>query len=262
LLAILAGKRRFSEYLETVETLANKIFELEVFMKKDVTIYNRKKYLFAILLTLLACMTTLKVPYQGKTISELILPVIIFDSSALYLSGLITLGLIIWSSRMFIKSGKYKNQFIIVLVILLVVMPLFAKGYNYLKSPVYMLSEGVRGIELRESDLNIHTDDGKVILDFYAEVLSYINDDTAYEITVKLPNNLKEITKEDSIIVHQAKTMQKGHDFTIEYSGALELVNGYTSDYLFREVSYFEDYWVILKDNEKSIEMTVNNGLF
>jgi len=231
-------------------------------MKKDVTIYNKKKYLFGIIITLLACMSTLKLPYQGKTISELILPVIIFDSSVLYLSGLITLGLIIWSSRMFIKSGKYKNQFIIVLVILLVVMPIFSIGYNYLKSPVYMLSEGVRGIELSESDLNIHTDDGEVILDFYAEVSSYINDDTAYEITVKLPNNLREIIKEDSIIVHQAKTMQKGHDFTIEYSGVLELVDGYTSDYLFNEVSYFEDYWVILKDEEKSIKMTVNNGLF
>ncbi|MEA1974004.1 MAG: hypothetical protein U9N10_00450 [Bacillota bacterium] len=59
-------------------------------MKKDVTIYNRKKYLFGIIITLLACMTTLKLPYQGKTISELILLVIIFDRSALYLSGLIT----------------------------------------------------------------------------------------------------------------------------------------------------------------------------
>lgn len=231
-------------------------------MKNDVTIYNRKKYLFAIIITLLACMTTLKLPYQGKTISELILPVIIFDSSALYLSGLITLGLIFWSSRMFIKSGKYKNQLIIILVILLVVLPLFSKGYNYLKSPVYMLSEGVRGIELSESELNIQTIDGEVTLDFYAEVSSYINDDISYDITVKLPNNLRGIVKEDSIIVHQAKTIRKGHDFTIEYTGALELVDGYTSNYLFHEVSYFEDYWVILKDKEKSIKMTVNDGIF
>jgi len=231
-------------------------------MKKDRTIHNRKKYLFGMIITLLACITTLKLPYQGKTISELILPVIIFDGFALYLSGLITLGLIFWSSRMFIKSGKYKNQFIIILVILLVVLPLFSKGYNYLKSPVYMLSEGVRGIELSESELNIQTVDGEVTLGFYAEVSSYINDDISYDITVKLPNNLKGIVKEDSIIVHQAKTIQKGQDFTIEYTGALDLLDGSTSNYLFHEVSYFEDYWVILKDKEKSIKMTVNDGLF
>lgn len=123
-----------------------------------------------------------------------------------------------------------------------------------------MFNEGVRGIELRESELNIHTDDGKVIIGFYAEVSSYINEDTPYEITVKLPNNLRGIAKEDSIIVHQAKRIQKGHDFTIEYAGALKLVDGYTFDYLFHEVSYFEDYWVILKDNEKSIKRSVNNG--
>jgi hypothetical protein len=225
-------------------------------------IYNKRAFGYGIIVTLLASVTMLKLPHQGKTISEFIIPVIRLNHSALHLSGLIPLALVILSSFLFVKSGRLKNQFLVGLCLLFLALPLIGKGLDLLKIPVYMMSDGVKGVELKESDLNIHGDNGVINIVFEAEVMSYIDDDSHILVYVELPEVIHEIIEEDVILVYEGGSLGNGRRYSIKYSGILNIADGYDDDDLFDTDFYWEDYKIIFKDNEQSLTMKVNYGMF
>lgn len=225
-------------------------------------IYNKRTFVYGIIVMLLASVTMLKLPHQGKTISEFIIPVIRLNDGALHLSGLIPLALVILSSFLFVKSGRLKNQFLVGLFLLFLALPLIGKGLDLLKIPVYMMSDGVKGVELYESDLNIHGENGVINIVFEAEVMSYIDDDSQILVYVELPDVIHEFIEEDVILVYEGDELTKGHRFIIKYSGILDIADGYDEDDLFDADYYWEDYKVIFKDNEQSLTMKVNDGIY
>lgn len=235
--------------------------DLEEFMDRD-RIYNKRTFVYGIIVMLLASITMLKLPHQGKTISEFIIPVIRLNHSALHLSGLIPLALVILSSFLFVKSGRLKNQFLVGLFLLFLALPLIGKGLDLLKIPVYMMSDGVKGVELNEADLNIHGDNGVINIDFEAEVMSYIDDDSHISVYVELPDVIQKFIEEDVILVYEGGILDKGRSYSIKYSGILDISDGYDDEDLFDTDYYWEDYKVIFKDNEQSFTMKVNDGLF
>ncbi len=231
-------------------------------MDRDKIFYNKRAFIYGIIVTLLASVTMLKLPYQDKTISEFIIPVIRLNHSAFYLSGLIPLALVILSSFLFVKSGRLKNQFLVGLFLLFLALPLIGKGFDLLKIPVYMMSDGVKGVELKESDLNIHGENGVINIFFEAEVMSYIDDDSHILVYVELPDVIHEFIEEDVILVYEGDVLDKGDRFRVKYSGILHIADGYNEDDLFEADYYWEDYKVIFKDNEQSLTMKVNDGIF
>lgn len=160
------------------------------------------------------------------------------------------------------KSGRLKNQFLVGLFLLFLALPLIGKGLDLLKIPIYMMSDGVKGVELNESDLNIHGENGVINIDFKAEVMSYIDDDSHISVYVELPEVIHEFIEEDVILVYEGDVLDMGDRFRIQYSGILNIADGYDDEDLFDAEYYWEDYRVIFKDNEQSLTMKVNDGLF
>lgn len=231
-------------------------------MERGKNSYNKQAFLYGILIALLAAMTTFRLPYQDKTISEFIIPTIKFQNITIYLSGIITVGLVVWSSYYFVKSGRYKNRFVVAFVLLIVVVPLIGSGLRFLKLPVYMMSNGARSIEMEDMNLNIHGEDGEVIINFSAEAKSYTNDDADVNLSIALPESAKGFIEENKIHAYEFQGLSKGRTYDIEYSDTLVLKEGYSIDE-FLEMEYDrKEYKVILEDKERSIVMKVDSDLF
>jgi hypothetical protein len=209
-----------------------------------------------------AGIATFTFPYQGQSISEMIIPVIKIGNIRIYLSGLIPLGLVIWSSHLIVKSGRFKRQFFVVLFLVFIALPVLGWAMNIIKTPVYIMSNGGRGIELRETELNVYGENMEAVVVFKADVTSYVDDESDVFIYVELPDVLHEVVEEDRILVYETMGLDRGRDFSIEYEGNLRISGSY--DYEdFSDLDYYsEDYTIIVDDGIESYKITMSDSLF
>lgn len=230
-------------------------------MSRESTVLDRKKFIIGICVSLFAFSLGYKLPYTDRSVSQILIPVIRFKSSALYLSGLLILVILAYAAHLIVESGKYKNKLIVTLVLLIIGLPIMMNVFEVVTSPIYLMGSGVKSLKLKESDFNISKENNEVKVEFSAKCRSYKEYDGLVKIYLRVPDVIEGMVTESEILVYETNRLYPQKEWDVDISADIELISGITIEDIYDTKFYKENFTLILVDDEQSFEIEIYDSL-
>lgn len=220
-------------------------------MEKDIGRYRR-----AVVIVLVTAFCAMKLPHQDKSIFNLVMPAIKLGlGSRLYLDGLLPLVLLLWSYKEIVKSNYFKSGNIRIFVIMFfILVPFTFEAMNVIKIPYYLLSGGLKSIDVIESDYSFANvpDENTIKVDL--SLKNYGKEVKDLNVSIDLPKNLEKIIDKDLIVLPQKYTInnQQG-TLHIEESIQFSYKKGFSEEDLFDMYYFYDDYKIILSKEDEQL---------
>ncbi len=230
-------------------------------MSQESSVFDRKKFIVGICISLFAFSLGYKLPYTDRSIVQMLIPVIRFKSSALYLSGLLVLVILVYAAHLMVESGKYKNKLIVTLILFLFGLPLMMNVFDVMTSPIYRMSSGVKTLKIEESNFNILQENNELKLDFTAKIRSYKEYDGLVKIYIRVPEIIDGMLTESEILVYETSSLYPKKEWEIDISADIEIDSGFTIEDIVDTRYYYEEYTLILVDYEQRLEIVIYKSL-
>ncbi len=230
-------------------------------MTLESTVFDRKKFIIGICISLFALSLGYKLPYTDHSIAQMLIPAIRFKSSALYLSGLLVLVILAYAAHLMVESGKYKNKVIVTLILLFLGLPLMTNVFDVMTSPVYRMSSGVKTLKIEESKFNILQENDELKLDFTAVLRSYKEYDGLVKVYIRVPEVIDGMLTESEILVYETNRLYPRKEWEIDTSTNIKLENEFTIEDLHDTWFYDNEYTLILVDDEQRSEIVIYGSL-
>ncbi len=207
------------------------------------------RFLRAIVIILVTAFFAMKLPHLDKSIFELVMPAIkLSPGSRLYLAGVLPLVLLLWSYKEIVKSNYFKSSKITIFIIMFFIfVPFTFKAIDAIKTPYYMLSDGLRSIDVIESDYSFTNVpvDGTMTVDL--SLKNYGKEVKDLKVSIDLPESLEKMIDQDPIVLPQKYTIDNKQDnLRIHESIQFSYKKGYSEEDLFNTHYFYDDYKIIL----------------
>lgn len=219
-------------------------------MEKDVG-----RYLRAVAIILVTAFCAMKLPHQDKSIFHLVMPGIsLSPGSRLYLNGILPLLLLVWSYNEIVKSKYFKSGKIGIFIIMFcILVPFTFKAMNVIKIPYYMLSGGLKSIEVVESHYSFTNVPADNTIKVDLNIKNYGKEVKDLNVSIDLPKSLEKIINKDPIVLPQKYTIdnQQG-TLHIEEFVRFCYKKGFSKEDLLDTYYFYDDYKIILsKEDER-----------
>lgn len=220
-------------------------------MEKDVG-----RYLRAVVVVLITAFLAVELPHQDKSIFHFIMPTIkLSPGSRLYLDGVLPLVLLLYSYKEVVKSNYFKSGKITIFIIMFfILVPPTFKVMNVVKIPYYMLSGGLKSIDVEESDYTFASGSEGSTIEVELHLRNYGNKAEKLNISIDLPKSLEKIIDEDPIMLPNKYTIhEQQNTLTIQESIPFNYADGYSKEELLDSHYYYDDYKIILSNGEEQL---------
>lgn len=219
-------------------------------MEKDVG-----RYLKAVAIVLVTAFCAMKLPHQDKSIFDLIVPTIKLSSgSMLYLVGLLPLVLLWWSYKEVVKSNYFKSGKVVIFIVMFcILVPFTFKAVNIIKTPYYLLSGGLKSIDVVESNYSFSNGPNYNTIDVDLTLKDYGKEVKDLSVSFDLPKSLDKIIDKDPIVLPRKYIINKQQgNLHIQESIPFNFKKGFSEKDLFDTDYFYDDYKIILsKENEQ-----------
>lgn len=223
---------------------------------------NKREMIMGLLLITVTYALAMELPYIGKSISQLLIPTIRYESGAIYLSGLLPLIPWIFGIRAIMKSGYIKSKLLVFFGVLLVIGPLISNVIEYTKLPVYALNSDAKSIEIKDSKMDIVVENGIVNLDFECRMKIHKDINDEVEVILYLPESIDGILAETNFLVRKYdKIFSRRGDEIIQYESEIEYIGSGDFEDLFDSHYYYDDYIIAVSVNEEIVENIRPRGM-
>lgn len=224
-------------------------------MKKE-----NKSLLKYIGLIFLGVLLVYKLPYKPYSISEYFIRPIKLGSGKLYLSGVVSLILIIIGIKGLFKLERYKNtsKILIVLCLIVIVIPLMNWSLDVARTGFHLIKgDSLRAIELEDTSINLNGSKEATEITVKLELKDYSKEGNQFKLRVYLPETLSQYTEEDYYYIDTIQYTQGGRNKSkIEGTIDIDLKEGYS------QTQFFESDWLgsnieyELYNNEGKVKFT------
>ncbi|QIB70380.1 hypothetical protein Ami103574_14250 [Aminipila butyrica] len=214
-----------------------------------------QRYLRAVVVVLITAFCAMKLPHQDKAIFDLLIPAIkLSPGSRLYLNGVLPLVLLLWSYKEIVKSNYFKSgKITIFLVMFFILVPFTFKAMDVIKIPYYVLSSGLKSIDVVESDYSFSNEPDGNTINIDLSLKNYGKEVKDLNVAIDLPKSLEKIIDTDPIALSEQYTVDKQHGILqIKESIPFKYKEGFSEEDLFNTYYFYDDYKIILsKADEK-----------
>ncbi|QHI72527.1 hypothetical protein [Aminipila terrae] len=219
-------------------------------MEKDVG-----RYLKAVTIVLVTAFCAMKLPHLDKSIFDLMVPTIkLSPGSRLDLVGILPLVLLWWSYKEVVKSNYFKSGKVVIFIVMFcILVPFTFKAMNAIKTPYYLLSGGLKSIDVIESNYSFSNGPKDNTIKVDLTLKNYGKEMRNLNVSMDLPKCLDKIIDKDSIVLPRKYAIYKGQgNFHIQESIPFNYKKGFSEKDLFDTDYFYDDYKIILsKENEK-----------
>lgn len=220
-------------------------------MEKDV-----RRYIRAVVVVIITAFCAMILPHQDKAIFHLIMPIIkLSPGSRLYLNGILPLALLLWSYREIVKSKYFKcGKLGIFIIMFCFVVPFTFNAMNVIKIPYYVLSGGLKSIDVIESDYSFGNGPKENTMKVDITLKNYGKKVKDLNISMDLPKSLKKIIDKDPIILPEKYTIDKEQgNLRIEETIQFNYRKGYSEEDLNESDYFFDDYKIVLSKGDEQL---------
>ncbi|QHI71749.1 hypothetical protein [Aminipila terrae] len=220
-------------------------------MEKDV-----KRYMRAVVIIMITAFCAMKLPHQDKAIFHLIMPTIkLGPGTRLYLNGILPLALLLWSYKEIVKSKYFQcSKFLIFIIMFFILVPFTFNAMNVIKVPYYLLSGGLKSIDVVESDYSFSNEPNGNTIEVNIILKNYGKEVKDFNVSIDFPKSLEKIIDKDPILLPQKYTIDKKQGILrIEESIPFNYKKGFSAEDLFDSHYFYDDYKVILSKGDQEL---------
>ena len=228
-------------------------------MEKD-----RKRFLRAVLVIFITAFCIMKLPHSSKSIFQFIMPPIkTSPSSRLYLNGFLTIFLMLWSYREIVRSNYFnRGRVTIFLLMFIFIVPMITRGINVVKIPYYTFNNGLKTIEVIDSDFSFEFNgeiSNKIKIKLHLK--NYGNEIKRFNISLDLPESLSTFIPDGSVMLPD-KYMIGPHKDEIYINEVIDFsfVKGYSNQDIFHINYNFDDYKINLFNEDYGLGIVLNDS--
>ena len=228
-------------------------------MKRD-----NKRYLRAVIIVIIIAICNMKLPHNSKSIFQFIMPPIkTSPGSRLYLSGIITVLILLWSYNEIVKSNYFKHDKVTIFILMFFfIVPIITKGINVVKIPYYALSSGLRTIEVIDSNFGVEFDgkpNNKMKISLHLK--NYSSEIKEFNISVDIPKSLSIFIAEDSVMLPKKYMIGPYKDDIyiteiIEFNYAV----GYSAEDIFNTNYVYDNYKIKIYNENSELVIILNDS--
>lgn len=222
-------------------------------MEKDVG-----RYLRAVAIVMITAFCAMKLPHLDKSIFHLIMPTIkLSQGSRLYLNGILPLALLLWSYKEIVKSKYFKSSKLVIFIIMFcILVPFTFKAMNVIKIPYYMLSSGLKSIEVIESEYSFTNVPRDNTIKVDLTLKNYGKEVKDLNISIDFPKSLEKIIDKDPIALPHKYTIDKHQgNLHIEEFIQFNYKKGFSEEDLFESCYFYDDYKIILSKEDEQLQI-------
>lgn len=227
---------------------------------------KNKQFNLAVLIGIISVLISIELPYSDKALIQLLLPnmkVAVGDEKLLIamLAGLIPIAGLVLCFVLIIRSKRFNaNRFLIFLVMLLIILPLLSNELNFIKAPVYMLSNGAGSIEITDSKMSETQIEKDRYLQLEIKMRGY---DKAYDdvkIALRLPDRYDQLLEETYFEFNDYLPFSQYREITMTKLIKLK-DNDSSSDFSgLAKMIYHTDYVITITDSTHEVNNTRNDS--
>lgn len=229
-------------------------------MKRD-----NKRYLRAVIIVIIIAFCNMKLPHSSKSIFQFIMPPIkTSPGSRLYLSGIITVLIQLWSYNEIVKSNYFKHDKVTIFILMFFfIVPIITNGISVVKIPYYALNSGVRTIEVIDSDFGFEpngTSNNKMKI--YLHLKNYSSEMKEFNISLDIPESLRTFIADDSVMLPK-KYMIGPHKDDIYITEIIEFNYsvGYSKEDIFNTNYVYDNYKIKIYNENSELDIILNDSL-
>ncbi|MBN2852081.1 MAG: hypothetical protein JXQ23_05025 [Clostridia bacterium] len=215
---------------------------------------TNKKFRYALIIGIVSILITIELPYSDRSLVQYLIPNIkysILDGKLFMfmLSNLLPLAGFILSYILILKSKKYKGSGFQIFILMFIILQILSSNIHYIKTPVYMFGNGVKAIEIIDTELNGMQIEDDQYLKLDLEMRIYHDLENEYTITLKLPDEYATYLESTDIVLDNHIGMVKFHK--ADLSANIKINENYTMADI--NDIFYENYFIILKDSQNEI---------
>jgi uncharacterized ubiquitin-like protein YukD len=193
---------------------------------------EKRKILKVLGILLLAELFSYKLPHDSYSISQYIFPPIKLGNSTIYLSGIITIILIIYciSNIVSLDRYKYRSRLGLFLLILIIVMPIMRWTIDVVRTNIYwLIGDGLQAVDIEEANICYssnsysESDRGDLFITIDLNVKDYGREKKNFRVSVYLPKTLRELVDMEYLDLEQQYQTQ-GKRVTINVNEQMKVV--------------------------------------
>ena len=213
-------------------------------MEKD-----RKRCMRAAAVILITAFFAMTLPHLDQSIFEILIPPIkLSPGSRLYLAGLLPLILLLWSYCEIVKSKCFNHSKVtIFLIMFFILVPFTFRAMDAVKTPYYMLSSGLKSVEVTESKYSFPDTTDHTTLAVDLNLKNYGKEIKDFDVSFEVPESLENIIDEEIIELPKKYTIgDYQNTLPIHAFISFHYKEGYSEEDLFDTCYFYDDYRIIL----------------
>ncbi|MBI9011590.1 MAG: hypothetical protein JEZ08_05110 [Clostridiales bacterium] len=223
---------------------------------------DKKRLIRVLVANIIVVLVSIELPYQDKSLMQTFFLAFVGNHSNLIgvLCGTVITVVLLWSIREINLSEVVKlNGIGIFALMIFVIFPMLFRFTEVIKTPIYMFSDGVKSISMKESTLTIGNwhDDYEALLSF--DMKYYGEEEESVKMKLILPDELKtyfvfdEIVLEDGFISHL--------NGVVRYRESIDLIlkDGVTRESLNSIKLNSFNYTIVLMNDNETIDYIRND---
>ncbi|MDM8534791.1 hypothetical protein QUF55_08850 [Clostridiaceae bacterium HSG29] len=214
-----------------------------------------KKYRNLILIIFGILLVFVKIPYRSYSIYKIVLPAIYSTSSnsALHLSGIIWLVLIVLLIKEIKKINIGINSTLLIVAIIFLILPTITHIGNYLSLSVYRVKDGVEAVEVIDNWIHISNESEEITMYISLEMKNHSANSESFSVYLEMPENLKEIYGNENILLDNEFVFLNKTETQLSKEIILNTVYGKENMDINKINKNFRNYQILLiQENEKA----------
>lgn len=225
-------------------------------MKKD-----NKKALMYLGIIFFASLISYKLPHDSYSIIEYFIRPIKFETSVLYIAGIIPLTLYIISivGIFRLEKFKYNNKLLIFIIIVGIIIPSMDLVLDFSRTSFHSLrNDGLESMDIVESDMHISAIEDKVYISIDLELIDYGKGSNKFKIRLYYPEELAKYSKKEYYDFEGYYYLYGNKDtIPLDQEIEIELEDKRYIDDLFETNWYNQDYKIELYNSEEKVDITI-----
>lgn len=215
---------------------------------------KKVRFYRAVVFLLLLLFINIELPYSDRSLIQLMVPPFKIGGMQLYLGGIIFLiGVVVLGNEIH-KSGylNIRSKWVVICFILMGSSIIY-QGANLLSRPVYLMHQGLKCVEMKESRLDLVSINGEDFIEAEMVMFCHRHMKTPVRVAIELDDGLSPYIQECYLEVEENLLLSSEMDEVVRVQIPVVLKESYATNEAFFYQFHEQDYKILISDKEGEV---------